>query len=376
MNLVNNYSERNLQFFTENFQDLENEANVNFSFINGYADVVDSEVINELVEDIIESTAGDKKQLPIVIWGSPRAPLSQYQTALPPFSLGYHEYDKNPDVKSKNENRLVISEEVDETDSIILLRSPSKHPYGAIKIGGDFPIVYIGITPHDKTFTKYFKFLLKEALHILLDDYPKPLFETKLYGGIKPEECEAFVNTISKDVRRKLKDLDSNIDGLTGKLIAYSRERQEIRAKLNATVNSEFIKKQIDIINSYPYVEWCKLDGNSLVFLDRNVTVEVPESRSKEYGGKYLIGDIVITVELQNGRVYFNNVTQKDGRKSHPHHAGDNGSMCLGEISNFIVPLITDFELAALVELLNNYARSINLNDVAGKTLNKWPKIK
>jgi hypothetical protein len=135
--------------------------------------------------------------------------------------------------------------------------------------------------------------------------------------------------------------------------------------------NVDKIKNQLETINSLDFISWVELSGQYMQFLMKNITIY-----SDEFDEEYYIGDIICIVSLVNGKVTFDNITQKidaytDG-SSHPHDTG-NGSMCLGNVGPMVMTLIQEQQYVALVNLLYNFAQSVNEDDSAGQYIERWP---
>jgi hypothetical protein len=59
----------------------------------------------------------------------------------------------------------------------------------------------------------------------------------------------------------------------------------------------------------------------------------------------------------------------------HPHVTGSDNSVCLGDIKLAVYELINRHDYTALAGLLVNFAKSVNIGDMAGKYIRRWPVI-
>lgn len=93
------------------------------------------------------------------------------------------------------------------------------------------------------------------------------------------------------------------------------------------------------------------------------------------------IGKFRIEVYLEGGRggiKFFNIDKTTEGYRSRMQapHVFENGSPCLGNLEEVIPELICGMELAALVMVGMRFLESVNVDDAAGKHIDKWPKAK
>ena len=91
------------------------------------------------------------------------------------------------------------------------------------------------------------------------------------------------------------------------------------------------------------------------------------------------IGRLHITTK-KNGKVSIISDTRQvialGGRAvGHPHVINQNGETCLGEIKLIVLDLINQHHYPTLAGILINFARSVNLDDSAGKTVTSWPTV-
>lgn len=91
------------------------------------------------------------------------------------------------------------------------------------------------------------------------------------------------------------------------------------------------------------------------------------------------IGKLHITVYRDGKVTIVCNTRQVKGHGGryigHPHVTGNDNSVCLGDIKLAVFELINRHDYTALAGLLVNFAKSVNIGDMAGKYIRRWPTV-
>lgn len=396
MLLVNIDRESNQEMFSELFGKMEEKSNLNLLFIYGFGEFATGDFIKETI-DLLREEKGileeDKREiLPIVIYGKHPKVLYMdgHDHICPAFSTCYDHY-KSLHRESKH-LYLRIAEQFD-FKSGVPLTAPSGALYGYIRLPQDddvlqSPSVYIHYNffasrrSLNPLWDKAFQYLVGMSLHTLVDGYRKPTFrETNSELNISSNVdtlMSKMLEHINIDIEKSQRDADCHKE----LLIQSLRQLDEARSRLATYAEITSVEKQMQIINERDDVEWATVDEKSLHIMTKHIYIKEDSHTRDKFDPPYDIGRILMTVHLKNGTVYFDNVTRKvhgllTSKANHPHDASSSGGkICLGEVESFVPTLIHQMELAALAELLFNFARSVNTSDSAGKTIERWPKAR
>lgn len=406
MRLLNISIDRNLPRFKEIFSDLEDSSGLELVFIYAFGEQINTRWLVESMDNL--NSPEDKEVLPIILYGKCEH-LSYSAVYAPTFTFAYKafkDFDRNIATLSPGdlpETLDIYDAHNDEEREVRFtpINAPSGNTFGFILYDEhlSYPVVYINSDfvpstiketplPKDEVSQQCFKNLVHEALHLLVEGHSAPEYGDEDYE-FKPDKevIDNFISTLNKGTIDQIKRTEQDIDHVKNNYINTLRRYEELKAKLNTSITADVLDKQLEIINNMDRVVWADIsreryDGSDRDFL-RILTV--PLEIDTKMGGrkaKFDLGAIFIRCDIQNGRVYVDNMTRRialngRGYYSHPHDMGGKergGYLCLGEIEAYIPKLVTQFEFAALAELLINFMESVNLRDSAGRNIPAWPR--
>lgn len=111
-----------------------------------------------------------------------------------------------------------------------------------------------------------------------------------------------------------------------------------------------------------------------------NVFTETLFCKNPQTGKTYEIGQfrIQLPVDGNTTNLRWHNETRRVNaysEKMHAPHVFPDGHACLGNASQAVAELTAAYEFAALAMLAIQFVETVNLNDAAGKHLDKWPVV-
>jgi hypothetical protein len=184
-------------------------------------------------------------------------------------------------------------------------------------------------------------------------------FERTLRGT---KEAIQKSESLIQEYQRKLVEEIRRLNGQRRKLEQLKRTRPEAEKRYS---------KEFDKLLEVPHVTRVAVESGKInVFTD---TLYIEHDSKRYEMGKYRIE---IYTDGGNGGVRMYNLTRRvDGYNSEMHHPHvfPDGRPCLGNIQEAIPQLLGEYEYAVVTILCMQYLQSVNVNDDAGKYIEKWP---
>lgn len=368
------------------FKDIEERSELFFIFIYGFGGAVSIAYIKEEVNSLIqrEIISLETKIVPIVISGY-ISNEKYVKTITPAFAASIDIFKSIP---LENDGRFIgpmgHQKENHIKKEIIPIYSPLKALYGEIYLPNKldevkFPIAFIYYDFFESGFDENkevaFKYLVEYITYSLVKKVKKPKWKDNLNVPDLSNKIGDLFLKRTREIDSKISLTTANIEGLEKKMLQEYKALNEYLFLKKGYSNTEELIRQINLINKNPDVYWVDINSNYLMFLTSRIEIEtIIEDENKRFD----IGNLLIKVDILNGEVYFENVSQRAKGisttfSSHPHDSSSgSGKMCLGEIRHFVPKLISEMELATLTQLLINFARSVNVLDGAGKHITEW----
>lgn len=228
---------------------------------------------------------------------------------------------------------------------------------------------------------KALSYIIKEAADVLSDT--KRAFVSKIITKRKEKliylmhkQLEETTHVIKEkiqknedtilDYKRKIQDLEINLESDKNQLAAYDALMGNLRDKF---------LKELGVIKNIGQVTAVDEYSN----IDKGIiSVDVAGIKIRCQRNWYYLGDYTININIADKTVRFINtsgILRKShwGDKCHHPHCNSEGRPCLGNISTQIIELIGSLDLAFLVNLCISYLQSVNINDAAGSHIVNWP---
>lgn len=171
----------------------------------------------------------------------------------------------------------------------------------------------------------------------------------------------------------QLEDVLRAIGELVGTLSRKHKQRADLMINIEAYSHGEAherIRREVRLIRKNENVTDFSVVGDSMMFSTNMMSFIVD-------GEKYNVGCFDVAVNLLTSNVRFANTTQLISggyqRRMHAPHVFSNGEACFGNISVSVTELISNGELASVVDLLCAFLSSVNTSDAAGKYYDLWP---
>lgn len=248
-------------------------------------------------------------------------------------------------------------------------------------------VTYIGVN-WNRTQTMYWN--TEDVVHefIEVEDIVK-LFTTeeKLAEALWVESKRRLLETITSSANRILENMKIQLRN------EKDNQQQHVRMALLAAENiakldkdimhfkvdkdiTEKTEKEIELIHKHKSVKSLSFDGYYLVI--RTDTLYITEPNT---GRTYLLGEMEIKYNLNDGDLVFTNLTEENRRKSywgsgchHPHICYD-GDACLGTASAQIAQYTTEREYYAAFLTILSFLRTVDIDDPAGWNVARWDEV-
>lgn len=207
-----------------------------------------------------------------------------------------------------------------------------------------------------------------------------------LYGsrdGSESTSKNMFVQSCSKLYDKNLKEMelllekyDATIDKHNCELVKASRDRailfdKYVPLKTSAEERRKWAANEYDALCASPHVE-------KVVIKDKIIQVYTDMVSIHHNFQTHNIGKFRIDINTEGGGkdgVSVFNLTNKKKRNSvplhHPHIIGDNGTPCLGNISEGVVKLLIDYQYVVLAQIMIDYLHTYN-PDSAYARISEW----
>lgn len=188
--------------------------------------------------------------------------------------------------------------------------------------------------------------------------------------------CSSRITATRRDLTRSIKDWMGEIDDLKQRLNTSIKEYRHRQCELDNLDNLEnnigsTLRKEFDNLCKVDKVESVDWRGNSMVVTTKKLYVIHTQT-----GDEYEIGAFKIVIDERTSSVLFFNLTRRvdayQNAMNGPHIFPD-GRPCLGSMESVIPQLVAKYEWSALIQMCIAFVESINLADIAGKHLSKWP---
>lgn len=191
---------------------------------------------------------------------------------------------------------------------------------------------------------------------------------------VKKQKQEFIVNnlrqiqTIEDDINTYRLSLKRCYDNLFSKRRQVEEDKKSIHNLIDKSI------KDLDQIIKLEKVSDIQIIDNKFHIFTNDIYIYNSKGK-RYYGGKYKIVFDIFTSDVR----FFNLNNSRKGfwtaHDPHPHVNGEDGSPCLGNVTETIVELSSQAELYALVITFINFLESVNLEDPAGANIIRWDEV-
>lgn len=195
-----------------------------------------------------------------------------------------------------------------------------------------------------------------------------------LYGQL----CSRRISQQMRENETKRSVLREEADTFSKKHAAALRQLDQVdkEAGLLATAaasSQEKFEKEFDSLLQVPKIRAVSFRGKTLVISTDIITAINPATgKTHEIGKfKFIIDTELSTVRLMNQTRLVHGYRE---RMQAPHVFPD-GRPCLGNLEVTIPSLVAAYEFSALAQILIAYIESVNLEDGAGRYIQRWPEV-
>jgi hypothetical protein len=192
------------------------------------------------------------------------------------------------------------------------------------------------------------------------------------------QSCSKLYDKNLKEMELLLEKYDSTIDKHNCELVKASRDRailfdKYVPLKRSAEERQKWAANEYDALCASPHVE-------KVVIKDKIIQVYTDMVSIQHSFQTHNIGKFRIDINTEGGGkdgVSVFNLTNKKKRGSsaiplhHPHVIGDNGTPCLGNISEGVVKLLIDYQYVVLAQIMIDYLHTYNPDSAYAK-ISEW----
>ena len=248
-----------------------------------------------------------------------------------------------------------------------------------------FPLgrTYLRLRWNDQGSDALFRRILEEVVFVMTATEEEKASRAREYASknrVRSREeymqaCNGRFEKALASTRRALETGPREVEELQQKLVRRIREVNGLQRKLEQMENSrsgaiEVYGKEFDKLLEMEKIRDVRVrDGVVQVFTDTLFCVDPRSQKTHE------IGHFRIDFN-PNGEVRWFNLDRKIsgyGNGMQAPHVFPDGRACLGNMQEVIPELIANYEYAALAMVCINFVESVNVEDDAGRHINRWP---
>jgi hypothetical protein len=245
-------------------------------------------------------------------------------------------------------------------------------------------ILIMGITTKQKNMVK--KIFESYLTYINLNDDERVAYDDTISKIVADGSTETFIKILTdsrmdmlKKEEQELSRMRSDIAEYQNKIVNMTRRMSQSMVSIEALAkDSDWVKtkvsRELSAIRRNKNVLKVEVVGEKLHVLTKIIYCKHPKTKNI-----HEIGAFNITLNLKNNGdlfVKYNNLSHKiNGYQSDMHapHVFSDGRPCLGNIGETLPSLIANCEYSVALDLCIQFLQSVNLSDVAGKYIDKWP---
>jgi hypothetical protein len=187
--------------------------------------------------------------------------------------------------------------------------------------------------------------------------FKKPVMSTARKQFING--CTSLIDINVASMERTVEKCDRELNVCNQAIVNYSRERDLTLQKLEPLKTSrdkreEWADKEYDALCAIPHIKNVEMEGTTLRLFTDNIQITYKDQIYNM--GQY---KIEIYTDGSNEGVRVFNLTKERNGLQHPH-IQRNGHCCLGNISQGVAKLVSEYEYTVLAQLIVNYLETYN----------------
>jgi hypothetical protein len=238
-------------------------------------------------------------------------------------------------------------------------------------------LYYDAVHSGSDTDCKIFERFLVESVKIMEHGFRPPNFRdmTQKYVDI----CSKRVEAQRAQASKKLQELSAQVDNHRQGLIESIRER-EIQIRI-LTVHDGLkddtaakLATEFNTLRKNYKVESVGFKGDTLIVTTDPLYVQDPRGTKRWHS----LGKLTISIDSVRGTIRFKSTKPQTGMQDgmHAPHVYADGHACLGSIDKGMTDLVATYEYSAAVQLAISFLEAVNVDDGAGKYVDRWPEAK
>lgn len=180
------------------------------------------------------------------------------------------------------------------------------------------------------------------------------------------------------DARERTKLIASHIQTHRQELVGFIRDLDNENAIIAGLMSSKpdvsAAAREFDTLLEHPKVKRIEAAGSTAF----HVYTEVLNCRHPRTGDLHEIGAFRIEVNFERATIRWFNLTRRvDGheRNMQAPHIYESGNPCLGNMEKVMADLLAAYELHAIIMMAISFVEEVNVADVAGMHIDKWPVV-
>ena len=187
--------------------------------------------------------------------------------------------------------------------------------------------------------------------------------------------CNGRFDAIIGQSRKAIEQNPGQVREYQQNIVRLIRETGEAQKKLEQMEDSRAeavaaYAREFDKLLTVEKIVDVRVDDNTIKVFTETLYCVDPRTKKRHEIGAFRI-------ELQvSGKVRWFNLTRKvDGYKGgmQAPHVFNNGEACLGNMEEVIPQLVAHYEFAALAMIAIQFIENVNIDDPAGRYINRWP---
>lgn len=180
------------------------------------------------------------------------------------------------------------------------------------------------------------------------------------------------------DARERVKRTASQIEDYRRALVELIRDIDNdnaiIASLMSSAPDASAVAREFDTLLDHPKVTRIEAVGSTTF----HVFTSVLNCRHPRTGDLHEIGAFRIEVNFERATIrWFNLTRQVDGhnRNMQAPHIFESGNPCLGNMEKVMADLLAAYELHAIIMMAISFVEEVNVADVAGMHIDKWPVV-
>jgi len=209
----------------------------------------------------------------------------------------------------------------------------------------------------------------------------RSLREREIKRAAYVTECNRGFQERVSSLQNSLQEIKNDIEKYQLKLVKAIRLASETQVILGSLQEKNSNSEDKYAVQ---YDELFKIDSIRDIFISTNIIsciTDVLFCTDPRSGKKHEIGAFRINIYLDGSEHcvrWFNRTRRVDGCKSgmQAPHVFPNGNACLGNMEEVFPELVANYEFTSLILMAIQFIETVNVNDDAGKYIDRWPLAK